>query len=453
MKRLSTTARIATLVFLFQVAASALLVVALGAYVRWTIGQETAKSEAVLRDDLLDVYRRDGDSGLAREITDRTTRLVTPGALMLLADPKGAKLAGNLDHWPTRLRRASATEWLDLKRSDGLRTEGAFVHVGALPGGNLLLTGFAAAGEQRARQVVLEAALAACGLAFLFAAMTAWLSARLFAGRLTRVVHVLEAVGSGKLDRRVPPDQHRDAFAALGRDVNATLDRLARMIGQMRMATDALAHDLKSPVTRIVGSIERLRGEVKRIAPDDVAALDSANAAQRECHRLLTIVDTALSIRRAEAGIGRENFVPVDLADMVGSLAEIYGPVAEELNRTIEVDVQPDIAALSVHRELLAQALGNLIENALKYGAGPIALRLGEAARKIRISVADRGSGILAAERETALQRFGRLDSARGGEGAGLGLSLVMAVAQMHGGSLELADNAPGLVAVITIPR
>jgi signal transduction histidine kinase len=165
---------------------------------------------------------------------------------------------------------------------------------------------------------------------------------------------------------------------------------------------------------------------------------------------LLRTVETALRITRAEAGIGRDAFAPVDLKVELEEIAEIYGPLVEDADRAIRV-VAPVELTLPVHRELLAQALGNLVDNALKYGAGTITLALDVAPGMARVSVADEGPGMPPEHRDTALRRFGRVDEARGGSGAGLGLSLVTAVARLHGGTVVLEHDA-GLKVVMELP-
>ncbi|MFT3978078.1 MAG: HAMP domain-containing sensor histidine kinase, partial [Sphingomonas bacterium] len=174
--------------------------------------------------------------------------------------------------------------------------------------------------------------------------------------------------------------------------------------------------------------------------------------AMEEGERLLAMLDTALRITRAEAGLGREAFGEVEIGAMLEDLADMFGPLAEDRGMSIAVEVAGPIA-INANREMLGQALANLVDNALKYGAGAITLSAAAGPDTVAISVADRGAGIPPEARENALKRFGRLDAARHEGGAGLGLSLVAAVAHLHGGTFTLGDNGPGLIATMTVAR
>ncbi|GGB22233.1 two-component sensor histidine kinase [Sphingomonas metalli] len=451
MQRASTTRRLAALVFAFQIAAAAVLLGSIGVYVRWEIAGEATRSGALLREDLLAVYGRGGREALRRTIWERSTRLLTPGAVMLLTDAAGSRLAGNLDTPPAGIAPDDGTVETVLLRRHHQKPEAMRIRATVLPDGSRLVTGMVIQREQRALGVFADASVAALVLAIGFAAATAWAAARLFSSRLEAVAATLHAAREGDLARRVPQDHTGDAFAALGHEVNATLDRLKRLMDELRLATDALAHDLKSPITRMRSSLERARAALADADPADPAR-DAVERANAEGQRLLGIVETALSISRAEAGIGRASFQPVDLPDMLEALAEIYGPLAEDRGRRIDVAVGTPLPPVAVHRELLGQALGNLIDNALKYGAGTITLSLDRRDGQVLLGVADEGPGIPQAQHGDALRRFGRLDAARTSEGAGLGLSLVHAVAQLHDGRLRLGDAAPGLAVTIALP-
>ena len=199
----------------------------------------------------------------------------------------------------------------------------------------------------------------------------------------------------------------------------------------------------------------RLKSTVERAltATRDNTALVALGKVSDEADSLLGMLTTALQISRAEAGIGRDQFSHFDAAAMLDDLAEVYGPLAEDRGFAIVCDA-PETAPVFAHRELLGQAIANLIDNALKYAASGSALELGltEHQAEIHISVADNGGGIPVDKRGEALRRFGRLDSARQAGGAGLGLSLVSTVAHLHGGGLALEDNQPGLRAILTMP-
>lgn len=441
----SATFRFAALVFLLQVVSAAALIVTIGAAVRQQLGAEARRTVRVLRDDLRAAHAEGGVAGLTREVSLRTGRLVTPGTVLLLADADGARIAGNLDAWPPSVTPGSGTREVTLYRSGQVAPEPMHVEAVALPGQARLLVGTTVAGELRAVRLLERVSGVALSLALMFAALAAWIAARMIVGRLQEPLAALNAVAEGDLRARVRDDGTRDALATLGAAINGALERVETLMTELRMATDGLAHDLKSPLTRMRVVLERAAADVR-----EPAAIESIDRALAEADRLFAMVQTALSISRAEAGIGRETFVNVDLAAELAGIAEMYAPVVEDGGRTLEVAV-PDTLPWVVHRELLAQALGNLIDNSLKYGAGPITLSLEETGEQVRVTVADRGPGIPAARHDDALRRFGRLDDARSGTGAGLGLSLAAAVARLHGGTLTLGDAVPGLVVTLNL--
>jgi len=211
-----------------------------------------------------------------------------------------------------------------------------------------------------------------------------------------------------------------------------------------------MAHDLRSPVSRMKARLEQALGRTPDIEAQ--AAIASAIEEADGLHRLL---DTALEISRAEAGIGRDRFTSFDLRPMLDDLAEVYGPLAEDHGFTVKVDA-PAALVVFAHRELLMRALSNLIDNALKYAAGGSSIRIEaavDAAAGIELSVADDGPGLTDAQMVQATRRFVRLDPARGGSGGGLGLSLVETIAHLHQGRMRLARALPhGLAVSLTLP-
>jgi len=291
------------------------------------------------------------------------------------------------------------------------------------------------------------------GLSILLAIVTgiaAGLVVTRFVGRrLNRIADVVEAVGEGDFANRVETVAGgQDAFDRLAVRLNAMLDRIERLVGELRAVTDSLAHDLRSPLARL-----RARAEQASLAEDDAAREAALSDLLAETDTMMRMLTTLLEIGRS-AAMGRDRFVAVEPGAIMAELAELYAPAIEEARMTLAVDLAPGLAPMALHRELLSQALANLIDNALRHAAagGALTLAVSRSAGAGRFTVADRGLGIEPADREEAVRRFGRLDRARSLPGAGLGLSLVDAVARLHGGRLELADNAPGLSATIAIP-
>ncbi len=442
----SATFRFAALVFVLQLVSAAALILTIGTAVRQQVRSDAQRTVAVLRDELRARYAAGGMTEVSGEVALRTGPLATPGTVLLLVDRAGRRIGGNLDAWPPSVAPDGRLRAVTLYRSGLAVPEPMHVEASRLPGGERLLAGTTVAGEARAIRLLERVSGIALSLALMVAALAAWIAARTIVARLEEPLAALDAVAAGDLGARVPDDGSRDALATLSSAINGALARVEALMGELRMATDALAHDLKSPLTRMRAVLERAAKEVT-----EPAAAEAVDRALAEADRLFVLVQTALSITRAEGGIGREHFAAIDLAAELESIADMYRPVVEDAGRRLVVATSP-VPSVPVHRELLAQALGNLIDNALTYGAGPITLALRAADTGIALEVGDRGAGIPVARHADALRRFGRLDDARHGTGAGLGLSLVAAVARLHGGAVRLDDAAPGLLVTMILP-
>nr|WP_277925837.1 ATP-binding protein [Sphingomonas sp. JXJ CY 53] len=399
-----------------------------------------------LRATLLEAWAAGGIAGLRKAAEARLDRSDRPQSVVLVTARDGTTLAGNVGAWPPNVVPGppATIELFRIRRDhpESMRVIGT-----VLPDGTRLLTGHVIEGERAFVGAMEMAMVAAMLVALVLAGLAGWVAAQIIARRLRRTVDTVAAVAGGDLDRRVPLEGGGDAFEDLGRSVNAMLDRIASLVGELKMATDALAHDLRSPLTRLRATLERA-----------LAAADSEDArvavlrGMEEGERLLGMLDTALRITRAEAGIGRDAFTTTDLTELLADLADLFEPLAEDRGLAIAVTPSAPVIA-TVHREMIGQAVSNLIDNALKYGAGTIRMSIEDKGGGVAIIVGDDGPGIPADRRAAALQRFGRLDPSRHESGAGLGLSLVAAVARLHGGTIELGDNHPGLVVRLTFPR
>lgn len=275
---------------------------------------------------------------------------------------------------------------------------------------------------------------------------------RYVAGRLNAIAKVVQGVADGDLQRRVTlvagtGPEGGDAFDRLAARLNTMLDRLGALMAELRVVTDSLAHDLRSPLTRL-----RTKTENALLQPDPQtreAALAGLLVETDLVMRMLTMV---IEISRSESAT-RDRFVAIDPASLVEEIAELYAPVLEDAGLRFQVAIDTRPPPIPIHRELLSQAITNLLDNAIRHGGagGEVTLRLADG-DAVRIQVEDRGAGIAAADRGQALKRFGRLDTARSIPGAGLGLTLIEAVARLHGGRFELDDNAPGLIGRIVLP-
>ena len=274
---------------------------------------------------------------------------------------------------------------------------------------------------------------------------------RYVARRLVRIAGVVEAVEAGDLTPRVPTlDVIRgDAFDRLAVRLNAMLDKVERLMTELRVVTDSLAHDLRSPLARL-----RTKTENAVLIADPQGREAALSGLLTETDLVMRMLTMVIEISRS-GSVSRDRFIEVSPANLLEEIGELYAPVAEDagLVFTIAIDDRPP--PMKLHRELISQAITNLIDNALHHGAtgGEVTLRLVQRADGLAIQVEDRGPGIAATDRAQALKRFGRLDSARSTPGAGLGMALIEAVARLHDGRFELDDNAPGLIARIVLPH
>ncbi|WP_239018134.1 HAMP domain-containing sensor histidine kinase [Sphingomonas flavalba] len=441
----SASFRFAALVFILQLlSAGAILATVRQLILDELLGDSRALS-VELRDDLLSTYGSGGDAALAGAIRARLVSAGNADTVLLLARADGQPVAGNLGAWPPNITPGAPWRTIDLFRVGSARPERMELVSAALPGGDRLLAGHVVENSLKLNRVVEAALLSALLLALPLALIGAWAAARLIDGRLRNIAATARAVGGGDLSHRVVPDGSGDAFEAVGLSINAMLERIEALVSELRIVTDGLAHDLRSPLTRLKATLERALGEAR-----DSSGQTALATALSEADTLLTMLSTALQISRAEAGIGRDRFAITDLTRMLGDLVEMYGPLVEERGLTIAQDPGAPLL-VPVHRELLGQAVANLVDNAVKYGAGHIQLAAAPTADGAEIVIADGGQGIPAERRAEAVRRFGRLDAARHVGGAGLGLALVAAVARLHGGTLTLEDNGPGLRVRMTL--
>jgi signal transduction histidine kinase len=271
---------------------------------------------------------------------------------------------------------------------------------------------------------------------------------RYLLGRVEGMNSTILRILAGARRERVPIGEREDEFDALASHFNRLLDENEQLVQRVWDVSDDIAHDLRTPLTRMRGHIESALA-----APRDAGrAADALHRLLADTNGVLDTFNALLQIAQIESGTIREEMEPLELGLLVRGAVELYQPVAEEAGLRLEADLAEGVEVMG-NRHLLAQAITNLIDNAIKYGAGgkavSVTTRPGPAAELI---VSDRGAGIPAQERERVLQRFVRLDAARAAPGTGLGLSFVAAVAELHGARLRLDDAAPGLRVTLAFP-
>ncbi|MEM9147949.1 MAG: ATP-binding protein [Pseudomonadota bacterium] len=399
-------------------------------------------------DALSEDYTRRGVLGLARAIERRLSTAAERDAVYLLTDRYGRSLAGNLQGWPPTVPETAGWISLSLYRTDRARPAAVAGFAVALEGGERLLVGRDAEALRLLEKGMISAGGLALGAALGLGLLAGWLLSRLVVSRVGEIRRTASEIVDGDLGRRIPTRGTADEFDQMAGTLNAMLDRIEALVESLKTVTDSLAHDLRSPLTRLRATTL----ELARETDDPANRAQLAARATAEADRLLGTFSALIEIARAEGGLGRDTFQRVDLASIVAEIAELYGPSADEAGIAIEVDGGP--AAVAGHRQLLAQALANLLENALRYAPKGSAVRLstGHSDARAWLSVTDRGPGIPLADRARVMDRFVTLDPSRG-EGSGLGLALANAIAGLHGGRVSLQDASPGLEAKIDLTR
>ena len=359
----------------------------------------------------------------------------------LLAGPDGGRLAGNLAQAPR------VAGWSTLRLEGGPGPEAEVLALGTrLPDGAFLVVARDLAPVRDFEARLLGAAGWVGGTALLLGLLGGILMGRGVSRRAAAMAAALAAVEAGEIGRRLPARAGGDEFDRLAGRINAALDRLGELMAAVRQVTDDVAHDLRTPLSRL-----RQRLEAAERDPD---ARGAVAGAIEECDRILGVFEALLRIAQVEGGGRRASFARFELSGVVEAVAEVYGPAAEERRQTLAARVAPGVAAWG-DRELATQMLANLVENAVRHGreGGRVEVALERApGGGAVVTVADDGPGIPAAERGRVFRRFHRLDAARSSPGTGLGLALVKAVADLHGMAIELSDNAPGLRVAVSVP-
>jgi signal transduction histidine kinase len=394
---------------------------------------------------LAEQYRADGLEGLRQVIGRRSAAQPLRASIYLLFDPAGRPIAGNLDSWPQAAPDANG--WLDFAievSPDGETVERRRARAATflLPDGYRLLVGREVEDSLRLQAEIRRALGWGLALTLLLGLAGGFVMSRGMLGRVDAINRTTRRIMAGDLSQRIALKGSRDEFDQLAANLNAMLDQIERLLGGMRQVTDNIAHDLRTPLNRLRSRIEvALLQEPGRA---ETRALLEATLADAQA--MIATFNALLDIARAEAGSERAGFEVVDLAALGRDLADLYRPAAEDKPLTLEYRCASGLK-MRANRHLLAQALANLLDNAIKYtpAGGRVRLEIERSGRGPVIAVADNGPGIPEQDRRRVLQRFVRLDATRSTPGNGLGLSLVDAVAKLHGAELSLSDNRPGL--------
>ena len=403
--------------------------------------QLTVRAE---HEGLMEVYRADARSGLQRVITARVREPVNREAVYLLFDGDGGVLAGHRRDLPARLPRRSG--WLRFPWRAAPDSEQVLAYVQELPDGAWLLTGHTTGEQTRLRDLIQRLGLVTLALLAMLSVLLGWLLRRAVDRALAAPLDTVDRVASGHLDERVPERGGNDAFARLGHTLNRMLDRIHDLVGGIQASTDAIAHDLRTPLMRL-----RTRLEQARLESGDPLAQLKIDAAVAEADQLLSTFNSLLRLARIEAN--REPPTQsLALDELLNDAVEMWQAVAEAKAQRIDTR----IAGVQVagDRDLLFQMLSNLLDNAIKYsGDGSrIQVTLERKDGRALLVIEDQGPGIEPEWRERVFDRFVRGESHRGTPGTGLGLSVVRAIAIRHGADLRLESARPGLRVVLQFP-
>jgi signal transduction histidine kinase len=414
---------------------------------------ETLQSEA----DLLRAEARGGDqTGLVRAV-DARSKSGGPG-LYFLADANGAKLAGNLSRMPSELAEGSSGGVFRYTGSAGADEPSLGVAIPvALQDGMRLIVGRDIEEQRRFAGEMGSVYLLGLGFLSITGLLAGLVISRIVLRRVETINVATRSIMGGDLSRRIAIGGTGDEFDVLATNLNAMLDRIEALMSGLREVSDNIAHDLKTPLTRL-----RSAAEAALMDPRGPQAYrDGLEHTIERSDELIKTFNALLLVARLEAGVLDENAETFDAGRLVRDVAELYEPVAEERGLALVLDVASR-AEIKANRQLVGQAVANLIDNAIKYsvkgaeaGTGATTIAIGVASHEdvIEIAVADNGPGIAPQDRERVLKRFVRLEKSRTEPGTGLGLSLVQAVARLHGGKVRLEDNAPGLRVVLTLPK
>ncbi len=415
---------------------------------------ETVDAEII---GLSEQYRLAGIRRLVVIVDARSRR---PGSsLYLVTTPTGESLAGNVGSLePGVLERTGWTEttYRRLDESGGGENH-ALVRVFQLPGGFRLLVGRDLDERERLRDIIVAAGRWSIAVVIVLGLAGGLFITRRVLKRVDAMTATTQTIMAGDLSGRLPIAGTGDELDRLAGNLNAMLERIEALMRGLKEVSDNIAHDLKTPLTRLRNQSEA----ALRTAKSEAEYRAALEAMIEESDGLIRTFDALLMIARAESGQARDLMAEFDAAKIARDICELYEPLADEKGLELKADADLPLPARG-NRELVSQALANLVDNAIKYAAPP-----GQAAQGMRqitvsarpengrvlLTVSDSGPGIPEGDRNRVVERFVRLESSRTQPGSGLGLSLAAAVARLHGGELRLEENRPGLRAILALPR
>ncbi|MDB5692573.1 MAG: hypothetical protein JWO81_1636 [Alphaproteobacteria bacterium] len=429
-------------------AAFALAILLLGLVLFWAMHLDfTRQLDGTLRDEvstLLAESRSDGESELADAIAQREASTSRDRLLYAVFTPDGRRVLGSLRTGFPRLGLHDFTFTDPGEGPDAARG----LAVDLADGKRLIV----AADRERIEQIdrtIVSVFATAFLLVLLLGAAGALLLGGYLRRRLGAISGAAEAIVEGELGRRMPVSRRGDEFDRLARSLNAMLERIEGLVENVRQVSSDIAHDLRTPLARLRNRLEQALAGTDPASSGDVVA-----DALHRVDDVLTLFAAILRIAEVESGEIRRTFAAVDVSALARELAESYAPAIADGGRRFQWSIAPDLLMLG-DRELLAQAVINLLENAQRHTpeGSEIRLSVSGGAQELTLMVADDGPGVPDEDKDRIVQRFIRLDASRTTPGHGLGLNLVSAIARLHGGRLRFAGNFPGLRVILEFPR
>jgi len=428
-------------------------VLVLLSFIYWTTDEfMEAQTEETVNAELLGLRERFellGVAGLIHIINERISKDHDRNSIYLLGDAAFNPLSGNLDLWPRT--KESTTGWLHfgLHTTQGRFVKNAMARHIQLKGDFHLLVGRDDSEKIKTEQLIIRSLGWGFGLTILLGLVGGVLMSRGMLRRIEVINRASSEIMQGDLGRRIPLKGTNDEFDQLIQNLNEMLTRIEELMRGVKQVSDNIAHDLRSPLSRL-----RARLELTLLGTPDLATC--RNALERaivDTDELLASFNALLKIAQAEAGLRPEDVGDIDLSAIAKDMADLYEPLAEEKGISLVTNLAPD-AIIRGNRHLLSQAVANLLDNAIKYTPkdGAIELSVRREKKSVQLIINDSGPGIPFDARENVLQRFYRLEQSRSAPGSGLGLSLVAAVAKMHRATLNLESNDPGLRVVLLFP-
>ncbi|SDT38205.1 Signal transduction histidine kinase [Bradyrhizobium canariense] len=389
-------------------------------------------------------YERNGRDGLIALIQRRMADKSFADNVYVLVDPSMVVLSGNLKAWPpTAMAARGWTEFRAPEPSSNATNRPLLrAMLETFPSGDRLLVGRDISDLDSFTDQIKTAVISGVALIFVLAGAASILVTRRTVGRIESINATSRAIMLSGLDKRIPLRGTNDEWDRVAENLNLMLDRIETLMGEVKQASDNIAHDLRTPLTRMRGRLEKAYHS-RRVTEDDQALIDDTIA---DLDAVLRIFSSITRIAQIETQARRSAFRTVNLVEIASEVAELYDAAAEQDGTRLMVVGDREVLVTG-DRDLIFDAIANLVDNAIKHGraGGQVIIANESIDGRSVISIADDGPGVPADERAHVFRRFYRLEHSRYKPGNGLGLSLVAAVARLHGAQIEMLDNSPGL--------